>query len=223
MEQEGSGGKVKVDKTVERSIDTLQRVYAVIVALAINEAIKRTFLKSGSGDVEIHYKHLAEFIALIATAVPFLHGMNRHFDQTLALIRAQNKRWLFTILIIDFVVFLAEGCLIFLLAASVTAGLKFFQVLMVLLAVDMVWAVLTWRITKSVVIRWAVINGAMIGLSCLLIYCCGILADEVKTWVLAVCAVLRTVLDYRLGWEFYFPPEVTEGEAPSALPPAPPN
>jgi hypothetical protein len=32
------------EKSVERSIDTLQRIYAVIAALAINEGLKRVFL-----------------------------------------------------------------------------------------------------------------------------------------------------------------------------------
>jgi hypothetical protein len=212
---------VKVDKTVERSIDTLQRVYAVIVALAINEAIKRTFLKSGSSDVEIHYEHLPEFVALIATAVPFLHGMNRHLDQTLAVIRAQNKRSLFAILVLDFVVFLAEGCILFLLAASVSAGLAFFQLLMVLLALDVLWALLTWRLTKSVAIRWAIINGAMIAVSCMLIYPGGQRCVEFKTCVLAACAVIRTVLDYYLAWGFYFPPEVLGGSDAAAEAAAP--
>jgi len=36
------------EKAIERSIDTLQRIYAVIAALAINEALKRTFLQGGS-------------------------------------------------------------------------------------------------------------------------------------------------------------------------------
>ncbi len=42
------------EKTVERSIDSLQRIYAVIIALAFNEAIKRTFLKDGTGALEFH-------------------------------------------------------------------------------------------------------------------------------------------------------------------------
>jgi hypothetical protein len=207
---EAGGGKVKVDKTVERSIDTLQRVYAVIVALAISEGIKRTFLAGGSSRVEIHYSHLAEFVALIAIAVPFLHGMNRHLDDMLALIRKQNRRGLFVLLIFDFVVFLGEGCLLFLLAASVTSGVKFFQLLMVLLVVDVFWAFVTWKITKSVVIRWAGINGAMVAVSLLLIYCFSAKCNEMKTWVLAACAVVRTVVDYWLAWSFYFPSEAPE-------------
>ena len=46
------------EKAVERSIDRLQRIYAVIVALAMNEAIKRLFLQSGAGALDIHYDHI---------------------------------------------------------------------------------------------------------------------------------------------------------------------
>jgi hypothetical protein len=201
-----------VAKTVERSVDTLQRVYAVIVALAISEGIKRTFLKSGSGQVEIHYQHLAEFIALIATAVPFLHGMNRHLDQTLSIIGDTNKRSRFLFIVLDFVVFLVEGCFLFLLAALVTEGVKFFKWLMGLLVLDVAWAFGTWRVTKSAAIHWAWINGAMFGISAILLFCFSDQFDGVKTWVLAIFAVARTVLDYWWAWAFYFPPEVVKAE-----------
>lgn len=210
---------MNVDKTVERSIDTLQRVYAVIVALAINEAIKRTFLKNGSAEVEIHYDHLPQFIALIATAVPFLHGMNRHLDETLAVIRKRSRRSLFVFLIVDFVVFLAEGCILFLLAASVSADLIFFQPLIVLLIVDVLWAFLALfnaMITPSVAFRWIGINGLMIIVAFLIIYVSGPECIQFKIYVLAVCAVIRTILDYLLVWDFYFPPEVPNQEEVTA-------
>jgi hypothetical protein len=195
------------EKTVERSVDTLQRVYAVIVALAINEGIKRTFLKDGSGKLDIQYQHLAEFVALIFTAVPFLHGMNRHLDQTLTLVRKEKKRWLFLVLVVDFAVFLGESCVLFLMAVSVTSSIDFFRMLMVLLAIDILWCLITWKITRSVVARWSPVNIGMVLASCILICGIGSINPEAKSWVLAGFAVIRTALDYSLAWQFYFPDE----------------
>src|ERR1700745_107170 len=131
------------EKTIERSIDTLQRIYAVVVALALNEALKRTFLQGGAGNVELDVTRMPEFIAFIVTAVPFVHGMNRHLDNTLTTIKKTNRRSLFIVLLIDFAVFLAESCILFLLATSVKSETYFFRLLILLLVLDLVWSFIT--------------------------------------------------------------------------------
>jgi hypothetical protein len=195
------------EKAVERSIDSLQRIYSVIVALAIGEGMKRLFLKVGSGDLEIHYDHFPEFIAFIFTAVPFIHGMNRHLDHTLATSRQENKPGRLVFLLIDFMFFLLESCVLFLLATSVTSSIFFFQLLMGLLVVDALWSFLTWPITKTVVWQWLTINIVMVILSMVLIYWVTFIALDVKPLILMVIAILRTVFDYRLAWDYYFPEE----------------
>lgn len=199
------------EKTIERSIDTLQRVYAIIIALAVNEGIKRTFLKGGAGELELTKAHIPEFIAFIFTSVPFVHGMNRHLDNTLTLIRKKEKRKWFGVLIMDFSVFMFESCLIFLLAASVISGIFFFKLLMVLLLVDLVWTIVIWSVTKTVVWQWALVNGVTVVLGCLLIYFRW-LEPPVINYVLMAIAILRTIGDYLLSWDFYFPEESQELE-----------
>jgi hypothetical protein len=194
------------EKAVERSIDSLQRIYAVIVALSIGEAVRRMFLKAGSADVEFHTEHLPEFIAFLITSVPFLHGMNRHMDKTLSESRKKNDRRLLFFLVVDFWVFLAESCLLFLMAEKVTAGVDFFQVLLWLLVLDIVWTVSTYPITRSILVSWLAVNISTAALVCVVLYLLHF-GDLVKSWVLAVAAVLRTVLDYWFAWSFYFPEE----------------
>jgi hypothetical protein len=75
---------MKPERAVERSIDTLQRIYAVVAGLAINESLKRVFLEDGKGNFQFHSANLPEFLAFIVTIVPFVHGMNRHLDKTLS-------------------------------------------------------------------------------------------------------------------------------------------
>src|SRR5436305_4099141 len=196
-----------IEKASERSIDTLQRIYAVIVALAINEAVKRTFLQNGSGVLEVDYCRIPEFVAFIFTAVPFVHGINRHLDKTLKTSREENRGSLIVVLVFDFLIFLAESCVLFLLAASVRSELFFFQLLMLLLTLDLLWSVVTWPITKSVVWQWIVVNILAVVAGIAVIYWFDKVAVIQKLWILMIIAVARTCLDYFLAWNFYFPSE----------------
>jgi hypothetical protein len=194
---------MKPERAVERSIDTLQRIYAVVAGLAINEALKRVFLQDGKGEYQFHVENLPEFIAFIVTVVPFVHGMNRHLDRTLA--ASANRPGLLTFLLVDLLVFIIESTLLFVLAVTVTHPDQFFTWLIALLAVDAIWGLITWPITKTVVLQWLVLNtaiGAMLGAAL-----CWLPADLgiVREWIMAALAVLRTILDYSTAWTFYFP------------------
>jgi hypothetical protein len=201
------------EKAVERSIDSLQRIYAVIVGLAMTEAIRRSFLNLASNEIEIHYEHLPEFIAFIFTAVPFVHGMNRHMDKVLNTSLEEKKQWLLFFLLVDFLFFLIESCVLVLIAISLTSTskLQFFQILMTLFVIDIVWALLTWRITKTVVFKWLGVNIVTVALYMIVIYWFAYIPAEQKPWVLMGIAVLRTLLDYYLARAFYFPAEADTG------------
>jgi hypothetical protein len=95
-------GSMTNQQAVQRSIDTLQRIYAVVAGLAINEALKRVFLQDGKGDFAFHTVNLPELVAFILTVVPFVHGMNRHLDKTLTASLEQNNPKLLAYLLIDF-------------------------------------------------------------------------------------------------------------------------
>src|SRR5947209_1279092 len=193
------------EKTIERSVDSLQRIYAIIVGFAIGEGIRRLFLNS-SGGLEFHQQHLPEFLTFIFTAVPFVHGMNRHLDKTLTTIQEQNRRGLFIIIVFDFAVFLIESCVLALLAISVMSDVSFFWLWILLLTIDIVWTFITWPITREAVWQWAVVNIAAIIASIAVL---NFVADlQVKVVVLTAIAILRTVLDYMSAWEFYFPKHI---------------
>jgi len=196
---------VTSEKSIERSIDTLQRIYTVIAALAFNEALKRTFLQGGAGGIELDLTRMPELIAFIVTAVPFVHGMNRHLDKTLTTILDDNRRGLFVVLLIDFLVFMAETCILFLLASSVKSEIFFFRLLILLLLVDLVWSFITWPITKSVVWRWAAVNIIAMLVLATIIYAVPFGNPMSRLWILMAVAVVRTAFDYWLAWEFYFP------------------
>lgn len=194
---------MKPERAVERSIDTLQRVYAVVAGLAINEALKRVFLQDGRGEYQLHLENLPEFIAFIVTVVPFVHGMNRHLDRTLA--ASAYRPGVLAFLLIDLLVFIIESTLLFVLAVTVTHPDQFFPWLIALLAVDAIWGLATWPITKTVVLQWVAVNAAIgVSLWAALRWLptdWGIAGE----WIMAAMAVVRTGLDYATAWAFYFP------------------
>src|SRR5262249_51242610 len=146
------------------------RIYAVVAALAMNEALKRAFLDPATGNFKFSVDYLPEFLAFMVTAVPFVHGMNRHLDKTLARSRTEGNPRFLNYLLLDFFVFIVESSFLFVLAASVTRGLAFFQWLMLLLVIDVVWALITWQITRAVALQWVYVNAAAVVLGVVVIY-----------------------------------------------------
>jgi len=128
-------------------------------------------------------------------------------DKTLSTHKRTRKPALFVILLVDFVVFMAETCVLFLLATSVKTETVFFQLLTLLLLLDLVWSFMTWPITKSVVWQWAAVNVIAIVLFAACIYWVPFPSLQLKLWVLMGIALARTCFDYWSAWSFYFPGE----------------
>src|SRR4051794_39167471 len=80
---EGSMGWA--NKSVERSVDSLQKLYAGVVAFAIGQAITRLVLVDRSTDALATWSdlqiRLPAFLAFLVVLVPFFHGMSRHLDE----------------------------------------------------------------------------------------------------------------------------------------------
>ena len=115
-------------------------------------------------------------------------------------------------LLVDFMFFLLESCFLFLLAISVTSGIFFFQLLMGLLVVDVLWSLLIWLVIKTVVWQWLIVNMVTVILSLILIYGVTSIAINVKPLILMAGAILRTIFDYWLAWDYYFPEDVGAAE-----------
>jgi len=205
------GNKMKSERKIERSIDSLQRIYAVIIALSFSEALRRTFLdQNQSFSDNMWLSYLPELVTFLMTAVPFIHGMNRHLDEIACTVQERKKRWLFFILLLDFAIFLAQSCLFFLLAVTVKEKIFFFQLWMVVLAVDLVWLLLTTFSSKLNEWWWAVDNTLTIALSCFVIYFLHLrlgVDQDTTLWILMTIAIVRTICDYTLARKFYFPEE----------------
>ena len=194
---------MKAERSVERSIDSLQRIYAVVVGLAINEALKRFFLANGSYQFPV--ANWPQFIAFMVTIIPFLHGMNRHLDRTLAEAKKPGQRWKLKFLLIDFGFFIGESCFFVSLAATVTKPDEFFRLLMWLLLADAIWSLVTLPITHDFSYRWMIINALTCAGIAYMLFWDNQIRQDWKPLFLCGIAIMRTILDYRFVWSFYFP------------------
>ena len=70
----------------KRSVDNLQRLYAVVISLAVTEAVRRTVFGSQSTDPpELSAISANQWLILtsfLLTVIPFYHGANRYLDAT---------------------------------------------------------------------------------------------------------------------------------------------
>ncbi len=194
-------------EVAKRSVDSLQRIYAIIIALAIGHALILAFTRDGQliAD-ETLFRYFPQFIAFVVTTVPFFHGMNRHLENCY-LDRGSNP--IEGALLFDFVVFFIEAMLLFAFAATlVSTDLKCYMVLGILLVFDSIWAFVShlihYRAIKGGPLRWCVINAITIGVG-VFVYSHTYFSPEAKPWLLTVLVFARAISDYSLCWRFYFP------------------
>lgn len=203
-------------RSTQRSVDSVANIYAIVIGLALTQAIETLIAKGIGTGIGLDYRNIVEgvpaFISLLVTLVPFWHGMNRHLDRcyiTKATASVAHQAILF-----DFFVFFIEAILLFVSGWALRTGLISFYCLGALLAVDVVWGFISHQIHfrghKSHVTRWASINVVAIFVG----YLVGALPFEGKPWALMVVALRRTIADYSLCSNFYFPTTVQKAPEP---------
>jgi hypothetical protein len=191
---------------LERAVDNIGGIYAVVIALAISQAFQ-TLIHAPGGSSNLSFAAMSgalpAFIAFLFTVVPFWHGMNRHLDRCYLQRRGTVVAGA---ILFDFGVFLVEAGLLFAAAWSLRSGLVSFYCIGSLLLTDTCWGFAShcihFRGEKSHVRQWASINVAAGALAAAAVLC---LLPAHAAGALAAIAVLRTVVDYWVCWQFYFP------------------
>jgi hypothetical protein len=193
------------ERIKERSVDSLQQIYAVVIALAIAQAIQSLLKDPLSGSLLAPSQILVAlpaFVAFLVTLVPFWHGMNRHLDRCYL---EKKSAVVQSALLLDFMTFFLEASLLFAAGWSLRSGIYSFAALGGLLLVDMLWGFISHQIHfpghKSHVRRWSAINLVAIVIAILIIY----YPLQQKPIVLMVVATVRSIVDYWFCWDFYFP------------------
>jgi hypothetical protein len=206
----------------KRSVDNLQRLYTVVVSLAVTESLRRLLGDFARTGAVAEYREWLMFASLIFTLVPFYHGANRYLDATYVTgERSANH----AALMIDFLMLFLEGLLFFGLAMVTANESLFYTVLAALFVLDIVW-VGTTNLTATDAAdkmqgytKWAIIN-SIATLSLLLFVWSNLLnwqfwpSDTIKSFALVAVALIRTVLDYIRVWRFYYPPLPAPPPAP---------
>jgi hypothetical protein len=200
------------DEVIKRSVDNVQRIYAVIIALAISESIQSLLKDPQSSTIQLSlaqaHAGLPAFIAFLATLVPFWQGMNRHLDRCYL---EKETGVVQRALVLDFAVFFLESIFLFGAAWSIKEGIKTFYWLAALLGIDMVWAVSSHYIhfpgTKSHALKWSGINVCAFFIAVLVFE----YPFQHKQFVLMVIALGRTIADYIFSGNFYFPSNSDKG------------
>lgn len=200
---------------IKRSVDSLERIYSVVVALAVTIAIQRFLFNSdgrlrpweGPDGAHVYFELSPSIIAFVLTIVPFYHGMNRHLDQIyIERVVPDGKEGF---LLLDFVAFFLESCLLVAFASLVAHGDAAFVVLIILFAGDLIWAAVAhgihygeWKLTT---LRWSAINFIAVVILLVVYYSNVFESGAVRSWALCGTVILRTVADYVFCWRFYFP------------------
>jgi hypothetical protein len=197
-------------KVFERSVDSLQKIYAVVIALAISQAVQ-SWLRDPSGVAYISRQALIAgvpaLVAFVVTLIPFWHGMNRHLDR--CYLERPAEQVVQSALLFDFVMFIVESCFLFAAAWSLRFGIAPFEWLGGLLVVDMAWGFISHLIhsrgRKSHAKVWSIINLVAIFLGILIVS----FPFGTKLVVLMMIAIVRFIADYGFCWSFYFPDVAT--------------
>src|SRR5438128_10205661 len=116
----------EAERIKERSVDSLQQIYAVVIALAIAQAIQ-SLLKDPVRGTLLELSQilvgLPAFAALLVTLVPFWHGMNRHLDRCYL---EKKSAVVQGALLLDFTTFFLEASLLFAAGWSLRSGIYSF-------------------------------------------------------------------------------------------------
>lgn len=193
-------------KAISRAVESLANIYAVVIGLALAQAIETLVVKSPSSGIGVDIGKTCEglppFVALVATLVPFWHGMNRHLDRCYV---TKTGSPIQKAILLDVFAFFFEAILLFAAAWCLRDSLGTFYCLGLLLVVDMMWGLgshfIHFRGEASHVIKWAGIN---IGAGFFASFAFA-LPFQGKVWLLMLIAIVRTIADYWLCTDFYFP------------------
>lgn len=195
---DGNAGDQEREKQ-GRSVEHLQELYTVVVAIALSLVVAQLIPAPG-GDVTVEPFLLSA--ALLVTLIPFYHGALRHLDEQYSGTDARGARGF---VLVDFLVLFLESCLFLALAVSIARPEVFVWLFFALLALDVVWVVLTSKVLGdgsglAAQRMWRNIN--LVAAVVLLLASLTVDVGSLSYLILAV-ALARTGADYGFTWRYY--------------------
>jgi heme/copper-type cytochrome/quinol oxidase subunit 4 len=204
----------------KNSVRNLEYLYSTVVGLGLSLAIYN-LIDVTRETVPIKWELLPFFFTLLITLIPFYHGALRHLDVTY--IEEGGKQIRKGALMFDFLALFVESCLLLALAVLIVKPPFFAWGLVVLLAFDTVWSFIahlgfSQEMKPKAELRWAIIN--LVTVIILSVYLVAFdfipplrYETDLKIWVgILGISILRTVMDYWLCWDFYYPSSLADAE-----------
>jgi hypothetical protein len=189
----------------KRSVEHLQELYSVVVAIALSLAVDRLLPATGPG---LRGRALVLLLALLVTLIPFYHGALRHLDELYG--HGSGRAAHSFSVLVDFLLLFLESCAFLALAVSITRPATFAWLFLALLALDVAWAYLTrYLVTPSEQATqetWLKVNlffGSVLLVILVVIFSAGWGSTAALAYVVFAVALTRTVADYALSWKFY--------------------
>lgn len=188
----------------ERSINSLQWFYTVVISLAVVYAVKQfIIIDEPTGVVTFDTEFLINFIAFILLVIPFHQGANRYLDETyLSDISSHKLTGL-----VDFLFFFVEGMAFYAMAILIKNNIYFYKAIMLVLFIDIVWLVFVYFAnpkTFDKIKNWLWLNSITAILLAYLIFS-NHLDPPIVWYFTGGLLILRTIGDYVFCWDFYWP------------------
>jgi len=153
-------------------------LYGVVIALALTASIGLTVAPDGIAlsPLELNAQNLATFGTLFITIVPFYHGASVYMLDSYRDHSHSTKKGA---ALVDFFTLSLEGVVFYAMATSIRNIDSFIIWFTVLLLIDLVWYGFTYFKAEK---------------------------PTQSAPILFAVGLIRTVLDYGLSYEYYFPP-----------------
>lgn len=211
--------KAKND-AVAANIRILENFYSFLIGFGLTQATLKLadYWIEGGLSLEIAGPTVL-YVTLLVTIVPFYQGMNRFLYATHVVRPLQKPGSRSSPLLIDIYAFILMSCIIFAMGRFLEDPVMFFYLWTALLTIDICWTIFVWRYQGGRNPRWAWNNLTFLILAWVYwLFLQSQYVDLVPNNLIAMLPygfvlfeIGRTVFDYRINWDFYFPPEYKGG------------
>jgi hypothetical protein len=136
------------EKAIQSSVSSLQTIFTIVLTLSLGEAFKQ-FVGEGK---RIDWYRFPALVAFLLLLIPYSHGMNRYLHNTYAsMARPQPYAYY---LMIDVGAFTVEAGIFFVMSRTLSMDQwrRFYQAVVCLLVVDLVWEIIV-RISRPLVVH----------------------------------------------------------------------
>jgi len=196
-----------LEQSIIASVENLQRVFAIVLALALGEGFKQVVSDKVQrpGDSFVYWERILGLISFLLLIVPFFQGMHRYYYTVY--MAPTHPRPYAIFLSFDVFIFLIDAALFFVMSRALgrEQWRHFYFTVLLVLVVDSGWGVVVRLFHSNVVIWWLVLNASTIPIFTLWLYC---FRDPKSICGVRLCfltMVFRTMIDYYIMWDFYYP------------------